>query len=61
MALTEVYRKSSYSTGANNCVEARATSVGVDVRDTKDRGRGPVLTFSPEAWRAFLSDVPTPS
>jgi hypothetical protein len=27
------------------------------VRDTKDHGRGPVLTFSPEAWDAFLRSM----
>jgi hypothetical protein len=46
---------SSYSTGANNCVEARISGDGtVQIRDTKDLGRGPVLVFSAQAWTEFL-------
>ena len=46
------WRKSSY-TGNNgaNCVEV-AASGPVFVRDSKDP-RGPVLEFTPQAWRTF--------
>ncbi|HEY8534429.1 MAG TPA: DUF397 domain-containing protein [Micromonospora sp.] len=50
------WRKSSYS-GSNEamCVEVADNVPGVvGVRDSKDP-TGPVLTFSPEAWRAFLA------
>ncbi|WP_369036297.1 MULTISPECIES: DUF397 domain-containing protein [Streptomyces] len=50
--------RSSYSTGANNCVEtarpdAEARS-GLFVRDSKN-ATGPVLLFSPESWAGFLT------
>jgi len=37
-------------------VGAPATADRVLVRDTKDRG-GPVLRFSPAAWRRFAAQV----
>ena len=52
------WRKSSYSgNGGTDCVEvgARAEADRVLVRDTKDRG--PVLRFSPAAWRRFAAQV----
>ncbi|SBT39906.1 DUF397 domain-containing protein [Micromonospora narathiwatensis] len=40
--------------GGGNCVEVADNLPGrVLVRDSKDR-QGPVLTFGPAAWRAFL-------
>ena len=50
------WRKSSYS-GSNGgeCVEV-ATAGAVLVRDTTDRN-GPVLTFAPDAWRAFTKSI----
>ncbi len=52
------WRKSSYSGGEGNCVEAAGHPEGsrVLVRDTKDR-TGPVLRFSPAAWRRFAEQV----
>ncbi len=53
------WRKSSHSAnGGTDCVEvgAPATADRVLVRDTKDRG-GPVLRFSPAAWRRFAAQV----
>ena len=59
MELTEArWRKSSRS-GANQgaCVEVADNLPGVvAVRDTKNRDGG-TLTFTPEAWRAFVADV----
>lgn len=46
--------KSSHS-GNGGCVEVTAAG-HVLVRDTKDR-HGPVLAFSPAAWRRFASQV----
>lgn len=53
-----VWRKSSYS-GHNggNCVEvADNLPGGIAVRDSKDPS-GPVLTFTPAEWRAFVAGV----
>lgn len=55
------WRKSSYSNnGGANCVEvgARVENGAVLVRDTRNR-RGPVLRFSPAAWRRFAAQVKT--
>ena len=59
------WRKSSYSGDGNSCVELAVIKpearhgLGpmVGVRDTKANGRGPVLEFSPRAWREFLSRI----
>ncbi len=47
--------KSSYSGSQANCVEV-AVPDRVIVRDTKDR-TGPVLRFTPAAWREFASQM----
>jgi len=53
------WRKSSYSGGnGGQCVEV-AASGRVLVRDTRQDGRGPVLAFGPDAWRAFAAMVKT--
>jgi hypothetical protein len=52
------WRKSSYSNGGeSNCAEAGHAPGAVLVRDTKDRGAGPVLRVSAEAWRRFTGAV----
>jgi hypothetical protein len=50
------WHKSSYSgTNGGNCVEVARNLPGVvAVRDSKNPS-GPVLTFTPGEWRAFLS------
>ena len=53
--------RSSYSTGANNCVEtARPDSAPwaglLAVRDSKDPA-GPALLFSPGSWAGFTAAV----
>lgn len=49
------WRKSTYSSGgANNCVEV-GSATDVLVRDTKDSGAGPVLSFTATAWSEFLT------
>jgi hypothetical protein len=51
------WRKSSYSGGAQDCVEVTSDLPGaVAVRDSKDRG-GPVLMFNSRAWHAFIAGV----
>ncbi|MFJ7071278.1 DUF397 domain-containing protein [Streptomyces sp. NPDC098781] len=51
--------RSSYSTGANNCVETARPHSGpqaglLAVRDSKDPA-GPALLFSPESWAGFTT------
>ncbi|WP_329110885.1 DUF397 domain-containing protein [Micromonospora sp. NBC_01699] len=52
------WRKSSRSgDSGGDCVEVADNVAGVvGVRDSKDQ-RGPVLTFGPAAWRAFVAIV----
>jgi Domain of unknown function (DUF397) len=52
------WRTSSYSQPSDSyCVEAGAFAPEtVSVRDSKDR-QGPTLTFSTDAWTAFLDLV----
>jgi len=54
------WRKSSYSGGSGSeCVET-AENDAMYVRDSKDPS-GPHLTFSHDAWTAFLTAVKTDS
>ncbi|MFG2905962.1 DUF397 domain-containing protein [Kitasatospora sp. NPDC048286] len=47
--------KSSYSNDdGGECVEVASCPSAIHVRDSKDK-TGPTLTFSPEAWSAFVS------
>ena len=62
LVLREVrWLRSSYSTGANNCVETARPAAGpsaglLAVRDSKDPV-GPALLFSPDAWARFVTAV----
>lgn len=53
------WQTSSYSSQGTNCVEVASASVGVLLRDTKDKGAGPVIAFTPEEWTAFLTEATT--
>jgi Domain of unknown function (DUF397) len=49
--------KSSLSYANGNCLEAQfLTDGGVEVRNSRDR-EGPVLSFTPDEWHAFLGGV----
>jgi hypothetical protein len=49
-----MWRKSTYSgNNGGNCVEIGTGTDTVLVRDTKNDGTGPVLSFTPETWTAF--------
>ncbi len=51
------WRKASYSAGnGGGCVEAASTPGTVLIRDTTDR-TGPVLRFTPDAWRRFAAGL----
>ncbi|WP_431871928.1 DUF397 domain-containing protein [Nocardiopsis eucommiae] len=45
--------KSSYSSTSGQCVEARETPAGADVRDTQNRDHGH-LSFDRAEWLAAL-------
>ncbi|MGY0056615.1 DUF397 domain-containing protein [Streptomyces sp. LZ34] len=48
------WRRSSYSTGMNNCVETASLAPGLlAVRDSKNTA-GPALLFAPEVWITFV-------
>ncbi|MFE1166955.1 DUF397 domain-containing protein [Nocardiopsis sp. NPDC058789] len=50
------WRKSTYSSGSQNCVEAREYQSGAAVRDTQNRELGH-LTFGADEWSALLDTV----
>lgn len=54
----DMWLKSSYSCGENNCVETLVPTgdAVVQVRDTKDRGRG-IITVGAGAWEKFIDQV----
>ena len=52
------WRKSTYSSnGGASCIEVGQGARSVAVRDTKQNGSGPVLRFTPAAWRRFAEQV----
>jgi hypothetical protein len=52
------WRKSTYSSnGGASCIEVGQATHTIAVRDTKQHGRGPVLRFTPAAWRRFAERV----
>jgi hypothetical protein len=52
------WRKSSLSSGGDNCVEVAFAADGtVGVRDSKQHGTGPTLEFTPSEWEAFVGGV----
>jgi hypothetical protein len=54
------WHKSSRSSGGDNCVEiAFAADGAVGIRDSKHHGAGPVLSFTPGEWAAFIGGAKT--
>jgi hypothetical protein len=52
------WRKSTYSSnGGASCIEVGQAAHSIAIRDTKQHGRGPVLRFTPTAWRQFAEQV----
>ena len=57
-AVNPGWRKSSYSSnGGVNCVEAGHVPGAILVRDTTQRGGGPVLRVSAETWQRFVAAI----
>ena len=51
------WRKSSHSSGSNDCVEtASLPGVGVAIRDSKNPD-GPVLRFTAREWETFTAGI----
>lgn len=50
------WRTSTRSSNGGNCVEVDFTAAGVHMRDSKARGAGPIIDFSPTEWAAFLHE-----
>jgi hypothetical protein len=48
--------KKSKLSGPNGCVEVAFVDDRVAVRDSKDY-HGPILTFTPTEWKAFIGGV----
>jgi hypothetical protein len=53
------WRTSSYTGNGINCVEVAPAAAGVLLRDSKDHGTGPILTFTAAQWTAFLRETAT--
>jgi Domain of unknown function (DUF397) len=51
-----VWRKSTRSGGAGECVEVAELPTSIAVRDSKNPD-GPVLRFGTDAWRDFIGAV----
>lgn len=52
------WRKATYSgNGGGTCVEVGHFSGQIAVRDTKNRGTGPVLTVPVTVWRSFTGTL----
>ncbi len=51
------WRKSSYSGNGGECVEVGHAQDVIVVRDTSQDQAGPVLRFSPAAWRRFAQQL----
>jgi hypothetical protein len=54
--LTRPWRKSSRSTGGQDCIEVAQTRASCLVRDSKNPD-GPSLAISPRSWAAFTRQV----
>jgi hypothetical protein len=50
------WRKSSWSSAANGCVEAADVPGVIAVRDSRDP-HGPVQLYSPRQWTRFIAGV----
>ena len=54
--LTRPWRKSSRSTGGNDCVEVAQTATSCLIRDSK-KPDGARLAVRPQVWAALIRDI----
>lgn len=54
MSRTTDWIKASASDSNGTCVQMRRHGDVVEIRDTKDAGKGPILSFTPEEFAAWL-------
>lgn len=54
-ALTGATFRAARGCADKDCVEVAIADGVVGLRDSKDGGRGPVLTFTGEEWASFLA------
>ncbi|HUY46915.1 MAG TPA: DUF397 domain-containing protein [Streptosporangiaceae bacterium] len=54
--LTRPWRKSSHSTGGNDCVEVAQSRTRYLIRDSKNPD-GACITVTPRAWAVFIRDI----
>jgi hypothetical protein len=52
-----IWRTATASQENGSCIEVMITDHAVLVRDTKDKGQGPVHTYTYPEWTAFLDGV----
>lgn len=43
--------------GSEGCVEVSLQQGAIGVRDSKQRGSGPILAFTPHEWDVFVAGV----
>lgn len=55
-ASPRIWCKSTHSTPDGQCVEIADTSVGIDVRDSKNPA-GPILSFDRPGWEDFIGTI----
>lgn len=51
------WKKSTHSVSNGACAEVRSEGDRILVRDTKDAGAGPTLSFTQDEWLAFVGGV----
>ena len=51
------WRTSTRCNNGTDCVEVDFTAAGVEMRDSKAHGIGPIINFTPTQWAAFLDDL----
>lgn len=50
------WRTSTRSNNGTDCVEVDFTASSVEMRDSKAHGTGPIISFTPTQWTAFLRE-----
>ncbi len=47
----------SGNSGSQGCVEVSLQPDAIGVRDSKQKGAGPILAFTPNEWDVFIAGV----